>query len=108
MPGVVVVLDVTVAAPLPPAPPLPDSRETVVPAEPPVIVVPPPPGRTQVQVGFVLQGKGPFEDVQVVVWPVQVTDAGQLEIVIMLVEVIVELPYVVGLELGVDELLDSE
>jgi len=61
----------------------------------PVKVTPPgpPPGSTPVQVGAAVQGNGPSVEVQVVVWPVQITDSGQDVIVIMFVVVIVELPY---------------
>lgn len=46
-----------------------------------------PPGNTQEQVLLEGQVDGPVVPVQVVVWPVQVTDAGQLVIVIIEVEV---------------------
>lgn len=50
-----------------------------------------PPGNTQVQELLVGHTDGPDDPLQVVVCPVQVTDAGQVETVMIVVEVIVEL-----------------
>jgi hypothetical protein len=50
-----------------------------------------PPGSTKVHVLLVGQVEGPVVPIHVVVWPVQVTDAGQVDIVTMVLEVIVEL-----------------
>jgi len=50
-----------------------------------------PPGNTQVHELLVGQAEGPVVPLHVVVCPVQVTDAGQVEIVTIVVEVIVEL-----------------
>jgi hypothetical protein len=46
-----------------------------------------------VQVGEAVHGNGPELEVQVVVWPVQVTDAGQVVTVMIFVLVMVELLY---------------
>lgn len=66
----------------------------------------PPPGKTQVQVGFALHGEGPFDPVQVVVCPEQVTSAGHVVIVVIEVTVTVEFEYNVDDEEGAVE--DSE
>jgi len=62
----------------------------------------PPPGSTQVHVGDTVHGNGPSVDVQVVVCPVHVTDAGHDVIVMIVVEVevILVLPYELAEEVG--------
>ncbi|KUJ19041.1 uncharacterized protein LY89DRAFT_475246 [Mollisia scopiformis] len=56
----------------------------------PVIVVPPPPGKTQVQVGLALHGKGPWVPVHIVVWPWHLLSYGQVVSVVIDVTVTVE------------------
>jgi len=53
------------------------------------VCLPPPPGRTHEHEVLVGHVEGPLVPVHVVVWPVQVTEAGQLEMVMMVVEVLV-------------------
>lgn len=53
------------------------------------VCVPPPPGRTHEHEVLVGHVEGPLVPVHVVVWPVQDTEAGQLEMVMMVVEVLV-------------------
>ena len=62
--------------------------------------MPPPPGKTQLHVLVAEQGKGPWDPVQVLVWPWHVISAGQDVRVRIAVEVEVTMTVVVTL--GVD------
>lgn len=60
------------------------------------VCVPPPPGNTHEQVLLAEHEEGPEVPLQVVVWPVQVTEAGQ-EVIVTIVE---EVDVDVMVELG--------